>query len=176
MTTDKIEGSGKVSIEIDLAAFVGNVWQNDDGEYHDNASSIRDQIIERAADKIRHDLIEDVRKSIRATVEPFINAQVGEIIKDTLDGEFRPVNGYGEPSRVPITLRAQIGAEATAWLTKKADRYGNGPSNLESIIKLMVDRQLAKEFLEIIAAERAKIVVQLRGAAAELLAKEAAKR
>lgn len=174
--TENIEGAGKVTVTIDLAAFVGNVWQDGEGEYHDDANSIRDQILDRAAAKIIAEVGAEIRKDIRATVEPFIFAQVGEIIKDTLDGQYRPLNQWGEVGPKTTTLRDQIGKEATAWLTKKADRYGNGPSNLEAVVTKMVDRQLSAEFTKIITDERAKIVLQLRAAAAEMLAKEAAKR
>ena len=175
MTTEQIEGAAKVTIEIDLAKFVANTWQDNNGEYQDDRNAPRDQIIERAAAMIRDDIGKSLAKDVRAAVEPFINAQVGDIIKDALDGEFVTTNDYGTRGK-PTTLRDQIGTEATAWLTKKADRYGNGPSNLESIVRAQVNTQLTKEFTAIIADERATILAQLRAAAAELLAKEAAKR
>jgi len=176
MTTEKIVGAGKVTIELDLTAFVGNVFQDESGEYHDGTSAVREQLIERAAWMIREDVIEDVRKEARKASAPVIEAYVAEIVSATLEGEFRPVNGYGEPSRKATTLREQIGKEASEWLTKKADRYGSGPNNLEAVVKKVVDQQLARDFTKIIADEKAKIVVQLRNAAAEMLAKEAAKR
>ena len=172
MTTEKIVGAGKVTIELDLTAFVGNVFQDDNSEY----LAVRDQVIERAAQMIREDVGSGLVAEIRKEVAPVIEAHVAEIVMATLEGEFRPVNGYGEPSHKTTTLREQIGAEATGWLTKKADRYGGGANNLEAVVKKVVDQQLARDFTKIITDEKAKIVVQLRNAAAEMLAREAAKR
>lgn len=175
MSIEKIDGAAKVTIEIDLSKFVANTWQDDDGEYRDSSNSPREQIIERAAQMVREDIGKDLTKDIRARVAPVIETHVGSIIKDALDGEFTTTNDYGTRGK-PTTLREQIGKEATAWLTNRSnDRYSD-QTNFQKIVRDMVDRQLTKEFTTIIADERAKIVVQLRAAAAELLAKEAAKR
>jgi hypothetical protein len=175
MTTEKIEGAGKVTIELDLVKFVANTWQGDDGEYQDDSNSPRDQIIERAAQMLRKDIGVEIIKDVRAAVESRIDTQVGDIIKDALEGEFTTTNDYGTRGK-PTTLREQIGKEATTWLTSRPKNRYSDQTNFQKILKDMVDRQLAKEFTAIIADERAKIVTQLRGAAADLLAKEAAKR
>lgn len=174
MSTEKIEGLSRVTIELDLAAFAAQVWSGDDGEYQGDNESLKVAVVERLALLIHKDIHKDVREAVSLQVRDQVEARVGQIITDTLTSEFAMINEYGEVTRHKTTLREQIGKQATEWLSKKADRY-SGPSNLEAIVKKVVDQQLAKEFLTIIADEKAKIVEQLRAAAAVLLAKEAAK-
>jgi len=175
-TTEKIEGASKVSVEIDLAAFVAEVWQDDDGGYVGDVHSPRQAIIERAAQMLREDIGVEIVKDVRKVVGPEIERRVAAIIRDALDGEFAITNDYGTRGK-PTTLREQIGKEAHDWMTKKTgDSYrGGGVTQLAKIVQEMVDRQLAREFTQVIAEERAKIVEQLRAAAAVLLSKEAAK-
>jgi hypothetical protein len=175
MATEKVQGAARVTIEIDLDKFVANTWQDDNGEYQDGRNSPRDQIVERAAQMIREDIGAEIIKDVRKAVTPTIEAQVGAVIMSALSGEFRPVDQWGEPGNKVTTLRAQIAKEATEWLTKKSNRY-DGPSNLQKIVKEVVDRTLSQDFAKIIAEEKAAIFEQIRAAAAVLLAKEATKR
>lgn len=167
MATERIEGPAKVIVELDMTAFVAHVWDDEDGDVVDTTAShsLQAQVIERVAQLIRKDISADVRNVVGLLIE----AKVGEIVEETLNGEFHLVSEYGSAGP-RTTVRDQIGKSAREYLNKR-DRY-NSKTNIEAIVDKQVQEAIVKDFTKIMKEERAKVSAKLQAAAATLLAKE----
>ncbi|WP_066360300.1 hypothetical protein [Herbidospora mongoliensis] len=102
-----------------------------------------------------------------------IQAAVKAEIITALSEPFQITNSYGQPTGEPTTLRAVIAEMAGKALDRQPDRYSSNTKTLREILTEEVNKAFKAELVQVIEAEKARIVAQMREKAAALIAEAA---
>lgn len=129
----------------------------------------------QVVDVLAHRLIDEVRRDVKTAVKEAlaeqIRDQVAGIVTETLTGELRTTNAWGESIGEPTTLREMIAKQATEFLTAKAtsDRYGNKVPGIAELLKTEVNDALTQELKATIVEARKQVAEAVKDRAGELL-------
>lgn len=119
------EGAPIVTIGLDTPVTRIPRYSGDPDYEPEDAQTILDLIVERAASQLSHasrDLNTKVQARALAMVEEGMREKVDALIEETLTNPVRKTNDWGEPTGEPTTLRAIIIKEAQGWLTRSIPR------------------------------------------------------
>lgn len=107
-----------------------------------------DSIVRTAAQSLLEAIQRDARAEVLASVKAQINAKVGELVEGALNGEFQPVNEWGEPKGKAQSLREMVGQTARSYLGAKVDKDGREGSYQANTDRLsfLVSKVVASEF------------------------------
>lgn len=145
------------------------------GDYDEPAHyepiTIGAQVIEALTNR----LLDEVRREVKLTVQQHlaeaIKDQVSGIVTETLTGEIRMTNHWGETTGKPTTLREMIATQAKEFITAKPkDRYSHEKvSNFAELLKAEVTDAMTKELQQTILQARQQVAEAVKVRAGELL-------
>lgn len=166
MTDTTIHETAKVEITFSLADFVRHYYGDDD-------EPMRSNLMTTAAEL----LIRDIRDDVRQAVAEQVKAQVGDVVRETLENGVRKTNTWGEPTGEVTTLRDMIAAEANAFLTKSVSRgYNNGSeTQVQAYIRESVDRQIKKELQAAVDSAKKQVTAAVKDQAAQVITETVAR-
>lgn len=113
-----------------------------------------------------------LKRKVHEVRDAEIRADVRAQIVTALGEGFYRTNSYGDPQGEPTTLRAVIAEMAEKALNERGDTYGNRKT-LREILADEVNKAIKAELIEVIEAEKQRIVTQMREKAAGLIAEAA---
>lgn len=127
-------------------------------------------VVEAIAERLINEVRADIRNEVRAAVQPAIETEVSAIVRDTLTGEIRRGNRWGEAVGEPTTLRDMLADDVANYLNEPArrDRYDQRKGGFRELLRNTVDEVMSKELGEEIATARAAVRKEVANKAAEL--------
>jgi hypothetical protein len=95
--------------------------------------ALREHVIRQAAQnlitnydgEIRYELEKKLGELVTATMRDKLDAEVGRLIREAIDGSIQPTDEFGQPKGPPTTLRGLIVANARAWFDEKVNDHGD---------------------------------------------------
>lgn len=176
----KVEALMPISITIDPDALLGRtgsvIGQYEDGDtYWEHVG-----LVQLVADQLAAHYRKDLQSQVIEAVIGAIREQVSDIVTETISGEIRLTNGYGEAVGKATTLRERIVEEANAKLNSKVsardgslDRYGrDGIAFINYVARQAADHALKNELAEATKAA----VADVKAAVTEMVSAEIGKK
>lgn len=164
---------GTALLTVTWDTVVGEEWTDEgpDEPPHVVPVTIGDRVLDMLANRLLDETRREVKATVRAALTDAIRDQVSGIVTETLTGEIRMTNHYGEPTGEPTTLRAMIAKQATDFLSVKdsENRYGTPIPGFASLLKTEVDQALTKELQSTILEARKQVAEAVKERAGELL-------
>lgn len=181
MTQESTTVQTPITVSIDLnelinkTDFLPGSYNHEFDEYEPGAPLIA-MIAHIIATKINTDVKNEVIKAVESEVK----AQVGQIVRETIEGTVRVTNGFGEPTGGTMTLRERIVKEAKEALDRRVDsrtgsydRYGHNGIPLTQFVA----REAATAAIKGELSEAAKqAVAEVKKSVTELVTHEIGQR
>lgn len=168
-----------LSLDLDnhLARHIG---YDDDGDPIEGPTTVEDLVLQMAADRLVRQVMRegydwrgDLRKRVNSIRDEVIAEKLRPDIEAAFAGPIQKTNNYGDPVGEPTTLREVVVGRVEEWL-KSSDRDSfrnpKGLTKPQQLIAEEVDRVLAREMKDAIAAAKAEVVAAVQAKGAELLA------
>lgn len=167
---------GTALLTVSWDTVVGEEWSHsgdpDDGP-EVQPVTIGDQVILALVNR----LLEDVRREVKVTIKEHladaIRDQVNGIVAETLTGDIRMTNAWGEPIGEPTTLRTMIAKQASEFITAKPvrDIYNdrNKTPTFADLLKVEVTDAMKTDLQDAIIAARKQVAVAVQERAGQLL-------
>jgi hypothetical protein len=170
-----------IEVRLDLAAEVPRdytqIGLDEDGpSYHEEPTTILDQVVAAAAAQLIGVKERDLRKAIVKQVEnqvgSFVRSQMPAILKEALNGRLviPATSDYGQDTVVP-SLRDMITTQAQQQLRKTSDRYGSDKPVLQQLVSETVKQMLGEDLRAELEAARKVLRDEIAQRAQQLLAK-----
>ena len=119
-----VEAPVTVSVDLDAlvkaSGYVAGGYNHDTEEYEPGGG-----LVEMVANLIATKLKADIRKEVVAAVNDQVQAQVGAIVTEVIEGTIKVTNAFGEPTGGPMTLRERIIKEARDVLDRRVNENGS---------------------------------------------------
>jgi hypothetical protein len=124
------------------------------------------QIVERLIGEIR----KDIRKTVLAAVQPAVEAEVGAIVRETLTGQIRRRNRWGEVEGDPTTLRDMLADDVANYLNEPAKHWSSDErkGGFRQLLRAVVDETLSRELRKEVETAKAAVRAQVAAKAAEV--------
>jgi hypothetical protein len=177
------EGAPVVTIGLDTPVTRIPRYSGDPDDEPEDATTLRDLIIERAAAQLSHasrDVTEKVRARAIEMVEEGMRERVAALIEDTLTNPIRQTNTWGEPTGEPTTLRSLIIKEGQSWLVRPIPRDGSGgrynrddatKASAAVLIRDTVDSVMSRELADQVAAAKQMVKERVQTTSAAVIGK-----
>jgi hypothetical protein len=166
-----------VPLDALLGAYTERVgrYTGDPDDYQDPPAIVLDAIGERVAQMLFDKIGADARESVRTRLNATIVSRIEAIVDAALDGEFQPVNPYGEKSGKPTTVRGLVIKLTEEWFNKKTGDYREQVTNGEKFIRAAVEKVIKEDLEAALGGARAQVTQRLKDRAAEAMAATIAK-
>ncbi len=162
----------EITLDIDnyLARFPNGIGPDGEGGH---STTIEELVVMEAARQFLTRLDEQTKRDLTNLYLAAVKVKVAEhaaaAVQELLDGDYQPVNDYGEPRGPRKTLREDIVRIASTWLTSKtqyADR-----SNLVDAVTKETEKVIKTELADAVKQVREQAIARASEIAAQALGK-----
>lgn len=127
-------------------------------------------VVETIAARLIDEIRKDIHTAVQAAVAPTIQAETSAIVRETLSGEIRRTNRWGEPEGAATTLRDMLADDVAAYLREpmRRARYDERKGGFRELLREQVDEVMREELSAEIQKARAAVREQVAAKAAQL--------
>jgi hypothetical protein len=159
-----------VSVEgLDLDTFIA---YRDGGAPVVLGDLVAEEVVRRLRDEHRDDWT-SLARTFREVREAVIREHLTPLVQETIAGEVRKTNAFGEPVGQPVTLRELIMAEVSKLLTAPVTNsgYRSGETFIQKIIREAVQAEFSNIVNEQVKAARQQVADQIGAMVADGIVK-----
>jgi hypothetical protein len=175
-TTEQIPAALDVTLSIPMAQLLGSYTQrpgpysSDPDDYQEEPPVVLDAIGERVAQMLLARFEADARKAVQSKLDAALRDRIDAIVTEALEGEFQPLNHYGEKSGSPTTVRGMAVKMASEWFEKEIGDYNRRQKQGHKYIEQAVDKAMKEDLDAALRAARVQVTKRLQEKAAEAIA------
>lgn len=182
-----------IAFELDLGPYLARTTGS--GSCHEcgtpglEQTSLEDLVLDAAARQLAGQVDREARKGVtdkaQQQVAELLKAGVAGVVEgkltELLDGQFQPMDRWGEPTGEPRTMRSEIEAQVAALLTEKVidpkdtrgGFAGDKPklTRIEWAIRAAVAGEVTKQVTAAVAEAKEQVLATVSGVAAEEITK-----